>query len=285
MQGWAAWVVGRAAYAGIRVHDPEGCVRREALDLEIRDSLGDEAADRLELSVAVEPRGDDRLVAVRVTDAAGELLYTRDLTASAMDCALLSAVVAKSVEVGLADIPWRLAVDRPPAAAEASLAFHVSIPVTVRTGISVGAQLPIARPLRWTVDADGFVTTFAPVGSGVVQLLAGGMSTGPVLRTELGDHALDAVVRLWVGRIAVSGRSFDENLSDVLPRVSLDPELGFVARAAVRVGVRAEVPLARLAITAPGAPEPTYEPSFRVGLVLGLGGSLRRGEGRAADRP
>jgi hypothetical protein len=153
-------------------------------------------------------------------------------------------------------------------------------------GFGGGVSGQVVGPAWWSGGLDLYVAPFAPVGDGVAQVDGLGVVTGPVLRARIGEGAVDLGARGWVGAFAVFGRSFDVERTVVLPHASFDPELWVVPpRTPVRVGFRAEVPLTRVGLVADGQSVPTYEPAFRGGILLGLGGRLRSGEALAGGRP
>lgn len=279
-----AWWVA-AATASIRTQDPAGCLDAEAVDLEVRDMLGDVAVDGLDLFLAVAPEGPARHVTIRVSDLRGELLYEKRLDADAQDCPLLASVVAGTVQLGLSDIPWRVSATAHTTSPDASLYLRLSAPLTLRTGFGGGVALPVRGPAWWTLHADGFVTTYAPVGTGVYQIGAAGVSTGPSVRIEAGRDAVDLGVWAWVGGVRVVGGAFDENFRALRPRLSIDPQVTFVSRAAIRAGVRGEIPVLKLSLVGPGQRDGAIEPPFRIGAVVGFGGSIRRSEGERSDGP
>ena len=110
-------------------------------------------------------------------------------------------------------------------------------------------------------------------------------AAGPVIRLPVGRDALQVGVRGCVGPAVVSGRGFEENHTTVAPRVGTHAEVLFASRRALRVGVRGELPITRMAWTVPDTGESTLEPPVRAGIVLGIGGAVRSGDGDAQVRP
>jgi hypothetical protein len=282
-----SWLLhGSLAFADVRTQDPSACVDPEEVDLEVRASLGDAAVDGLDLFVGVQADGDARALAIRVSDVRGDLLWEKHLAATAADCPILSQLVARSVEAGLAEVPgWRLRAERGRSRPEGAVWIKVSAPIAVRAGLGAGLSGQVVGPLWWSGGVDLYAAPFSNVGAGVVQVGGLGVTTGPFARARLGREALDVGFRVWGGAFGVVGRSFDVGYTTVLPHLSLDPEVWVVTRAALRVGLRAEVPLTRVAFSAAGQKDLTYEPAFRLGIVLGLGGGLRSGEALGGDRP
>lgn len=281
---WSA--LAAVALAEVRVNDPSACVDREAVDLEVRDLLGDAAVDGLDLFVGVAADLTSRAVALRVSDVRGDLLWEKRLAAQEGDCPLLPEIVARSIEAGLAQVPgWRFRAERGRSRPEGMVWGRLSAPSVLRVGLGGALQGHAFGPGWWSVGIDGFASPFAPLGSGVVQIGGIGVAAGPALRIRAGRESVDVAVRGWAGGIGVFGRSFDLERTALLPRASVDPEILLVTRAAIRVGARGEIPLTRIALTGPGQEVPAYEPAFRIGLVVALGGVLGSGEGGGTDRP
>ncbi|MCA9494367.1 MAG: hypothetical protein KC621_30785 [Myxococcales bacterium] len=273
-----------AAWGAVRTQDDLGCVDPERLDLELRSLVGDEVADGVDVFVRVTD-GDPRAITVRVSRH-GDLLWGRELQAVAEDCPLLPSVIARSVDAGLAELPaWQLLGPSAGPRTELQLVGAVTAPFAPRFSIAGRLVTALVGPLRLGLDLEGGWSLVQPVEGGGVQMASVVAAAGPVIRLPVGRDALQVGVRGCVGPAVVSGRGFEENHTTVAPRVGTHAEVLFASRRALRVGVRGELPITRMAWTVPDTGESTLEPPVRAGIVLGIGGAVRSGDGDAQVRP
>lgn len=271
------------AAAAVRTQDEVGCLESEELDLEVRLALSDEIVERLDLFVRLS--GDDpHELTLRVTDQ-GRLLWSKTTEVAREDCALVPSLVARSLEPALSAIPgWQLQAWRRHQRPELALVATGSLPAAARLGASARALLPLAGVLWWGGDLEGSWSLVEHHESGDLQIATPGLATGPTLRVPVGADAIQLHARASLGPAVVVGRGFLADAVNVAPRVAAAGEVTFASRAWLRVGIRAEVPIVRLAPTFQDTGEAAPEAPFRLGMILGVGGPLRESEGDGAER-
>lgn len=280
------WALASAwALAGVRVEDPHDCLAAEAVDLEVRSALGDAAVDRLDLLARVEDGAKGWQLSLEVSEA-GTRLWDRVIDVQPVDCPFLPALVARSVERGLSDLPgWQVALPNGRLPSELALTLSGSLPFSIRGGLGAAASIGLRRPLRWDVDLEGFLSGVEPVGVGSVQWLGAVLGTGPALEFPAGSDAIRVSVRGRAGPAVMVGGGFDLPVTRVVPRISGLVDLGWVSRGPLRLALRTEVPAIRLVAVDEWTGEKRAEAPIRVGLVLGVAGRLRPGDGGAGQRP
>jgi len=269
--GWLLWA--RLASAGIDVDDVVGCVDEERVRLEVGRVL--DSLDRADADVSVRLADDGLSVVAR---RQRRVLWERTLPVGRADCDAVPEVVARSVEQGLSGLPdWQFEGDEglPPDVGVFLEAAASPVPDPLSWGVLGLGTGPLGRTGRW---AAGLSLVAIPVGDGTgrgAQLLTPQVRFGP--GTDLGRR------RRWRAMGCVSaGPVF------VVPRATLQlsgPRLVPAARADVALQWRSpgslavslfvDSPLVRVVVVDDAVPQRLEEGLIRVGLRLGVAGSLR----------
>ncbi|MEQ1502972.1 MAG: hypothetical protein ABMB14_12115 [Myxococcota bacterium] len=267
------------AAAGVVVEDTVGCLDAEAVDLELRAELVEKADIRIGLGAAPAPA-----LSLAVTDGDARV-WDRVIAVKPEDCPYLPSLIALSLERGLSAIPgWGLPEPtRPPP--EIGFVVSGSLPWAVRIAVAGDLWLPISGRIGLDLQPEVTYTAVERFGDqgGGAQLAAFGLAVGGGAQLPVGPTAIRLATRInpgvWVG---VPRGPFDAQGPVVSPRVASVTELGWVASAAVRLGVRFEVPIVRLVLAdARGAEDP--EPPARIGLALTVAGRLGGRSTRSSD--
>jgi hypothetical protein len=223
-------------------------------------------------------------VSLRVTDQ-GELLWAKTTEVERLDCALVPSLVARSLEPALSVLPgWQLESWRTHHLTELALVATGSLPAAARFGGAGRVLAPLAGVLRWGVDLEGTWSLLERSSSGEFQVANLHVGTGPSLRFPVGQDAVQLHTRASVGPAVVVLRDLLADDVNVGARVATSAEATFASRSWLRIGIRAEVPVVRLAIRFEDTGQLVPEPPFRVGLVVGIGGTLRGSEAAPAER-
>lgn len=306
------WVaVASVALAGVvRVEDGHACLDRDALDEEVRATIGDAAADRIDLAAALAPGAEPWHLQLSVSEGTTQI-WQRALTVAAVDCPYLPALVARSVERGLSEIPgWGLALPARPPRPEAFLAFSMTAPPELvrpptsellrrpgrapRWSVGPLVSVPIVPPLRFEAEVFGFWSSFERVGAGGAQVAGAAAGAGPALLVPVGASAFRTGVRATLGPQVVLGQAFEAADIDVAPYTTVLWDTGFSFVHVVQTAVRAEVVTLALryceaqagseCAADPTIPS-TVEPRVRLGLAVAIGGPIGRTDVRRRDRP
>jgi hypothetical protein len=267
----------------VTVEDGSRCLDREALDLEARGLLGDEVVDGIELRASVYDL-DGLQLAIEVHDD-GLLLWQRQVSIERQDCQYLPALIAGSVERGLASLQgWGLDRDaRPRPRPELGLFATASVPASVRLGGGASLLVPVVHGFGLQLDLEAFgaprqlidaedATTFSLFGARA--------ALGPTVSRAIGWDELRAGVRAAVGPSLFVGHDLRNSRYDVHAHPFLVADAGWVWRHGIRLLARCELPLH------PARVEGTYvEPFVRVGWTVGWGGRIGSTEGSRRERP
>jgi hypothetical protein len=285
------WTLGLAdALAAVRIEDSTGCFNPEAVELEVREAVGDATADDMELVVHLSGTESWQL-ALTVNSSAGTI-WNRIVPVEPVDCPYLPELVAQSFERGLADLPdWGLHNER----RWPELSFGVSgtLPSVLRVGFITKLWVPIAARYGWQFQLayqQSSVQTVSLPGDVVqVAFLSAHFETGPSLDIPFDEYRVRIATRVSAGGGRATGRDFqDGNSQDMRPSAAWMTELLWVPDNHLRVGPRLEVGLVRGNYVSNTGQTIAREIPVRGGLVLELGGPLHRkdspGDGSRVDR-
>lgn len=276
------------AFASVEVEDGADCLSEEQVELELRAVLSDAVVDRFVTRVHLirEPRW-----AVQLAVAEGEeVLWTRELAVEPADCPFLPAVIARSVEQGVASLPvWRFdpVFGRGPVELGFQLYGIQSSAGTPQAGMGFAALLPVGRHLAAQAVVEIRAFGRDPLGAGTVRYLGGAISAGPTLIVPAGRHALRWSARIGAGPTRWESEGFSiRNFSGTWPRWAAVSDLGWAFPAWIRAYARVELPLrpAHFTVVESGTPVTYGEEWPRMGLVIEVSGALRRGDVPSAPR-
>ncbi len=266
------WLAAATASAGVTVEDGGGCVDAELVQLELRLVLGDDAVSRSDIDVRLVREGLPWTLTLSVREST-ELLWSRDLSVTAADCPYLPTLVARTVEQGLVGVPrWTLGSRR----YEVGPDWEVRLAGTVPSAPHVGVGLAFGRRLggawHWVVDGELMGTAPMPVDGGSARFGGLILSAGFATHAPLGRSALRLRGTLGGGPVVGVGTGFGPaELLDVAPRMVSTLELAVLFPKVLRLGMRLQTPLVRVA---PGLDEGVRgepEPWVRAGVVLAIG--------------
>jgi hypothetical protein len=273
------WMLGLGtAVASVRIEDSTGCFEREAVELEIREAVGDTTADNMELVVQLSGAETWQL-ALTVNSSAGTI-WNRIMPVEPVDCPYLPQLVAQSFERGLADLPaWGLHEERH----WPELSFGVSgtLPSVLRIGFTTKLWIPLPARFGWQFQLTYLQSAVQTVSAGedVVQVafLAAQLETGPSFDLPVGPHRVRLATRVGAGGGRATGRDFKRgNAQTARPSASWMTELLWVPDNHLRVGPRLEVGVIRGNYVSYSGHQIAREIPVRAGLVLELGGPLSR---------
>lgn len=274
------------ALADVTVEGAARCLRQEALDLEVRQLLGDEVVDQIDLRAHLYGFESWQL-SLEVFDG-GRLLWERAMSVEPVDCPYLPVLVARSVERGLSALPgWGIgAPPKAPESLELAIAVAYTLPTAYqRFSLGVAMWTPIAGPVHVEWDLEAYGTLVEHVRNVGIQMAGAWAGAGPGLELDVGKESLRASVRGALGPAVVIGRRFVDHYETVIPYAALLGDLGVVSRHGLRVGLRSEMPLARVLPRQDGRPLGIPEPALRLGMSVGYTGAIGSSEGRARSRP
>ncbi len=257
-----------AEAGGVRVEDTRGCLDAEAVELEVRSALGDRAVDGLDIVARLDDREQPWLLRLQVVDD-DETLWRKVLRVQEVDCPYLPALVARSVEQGLSEVPgWGVAL--PSTRLPHVLGFRLagSVP-SVRIGVGVGVGVGVGGRSRLIVDTEVFGSAVQTIGAGGGQLLGWQLGGGYAADLPVGAGSVRLRPTLAAGPVLAFGRGFDLTFRELLPRVAAQGEIAWISAGVWQVGVRAEVPVLRVVLVDGGTGDRASEAAIRVGLVLG----------------
>lgn len=281
--GVSAW-----ALAGVRVEDPRGCLSAEAVDLEVRAALGDEQVDRLALLARIDDAGAGWVLRIEVAEG-DRPLWHKEVPVAPVDCPFLPELIARSVERGLAAIPgWSWAEGRRRRSPdEGAFQLSVSAPRAMRYGVGLAFAIGLPEPFLWEFDVEGWLGEVQPVGTGTAQLFGARLGAGPAVALPALGTTFRLAGRWTAGPVVSTGRAFRSPATTISPRSTAQLDLGWgpPGPVPVRVALRTEVVLVGVAPVDTGTGQRAPEPLVRAGLVLGIAGSLRAGDGGGPGRP
>lgn len=283
---WLAATASDVARAGVTVHDTTGCLTFEAVDLELREAIGDDLADRFEIDVSIAGTEPRRLQIDVAEHGHDKSLWAKSLDVEQEDCSVLVELIGLSTERGLATLPgWGLQLrHRPP---ELGFAVGATLPWAVRLTIGADVWIPVRAAFHWDIAPETVWTAVQPLGaSGGVQSYGLTVGTGPAVAVPLGQDALRFATRIGGGALVGVGRDADVNYTLVMPRVAWTTDVLYAARWGLRLGVRGEAPIIRLGYRDVVSNELVLrEPRVRVGLVVMIAGRIRSSDASPTTRP
>lgn len=286
MDVWTSLIVPvAAAWAGVGVEDPVGCLDPEAVELEVRTALGDRRVDGLQLVARI----DDEALPWRLrleVQGRDELLWSRTLEVKEADCPYLPGLVARSVEQGLAGIPqWQLSGVPAPVSDELYLKVAATAPWSLHAGIGGGLGLAMSQSALFVLELELSFAGIQPVDQAQGQFTGLLLGAGGALDLPIRYGSIRLQGGAASGPFRTLGRRFDENFQRWAPRVVATGELSYALPVAVRLGLRLQSPLVRLDLVDQKDGNSSSEPWVRIGLVLSLAGHVGRSEGGSPGRP
>ncbi len=276
------WLSAVASAGGLRVVDAAGCLDREAFDLEVRQLLTDAVVSELGVVIAVS-EADDALLSVNVdVSEDGTALWTRGLRVEQADCPFLAPLLARSVEQGLKAIPgWDVGVARRRAPREAAMQVVGSGPQVFRGDFGATLGVGLVGPVQLVSEAFVLFTGVQDVAAGVGQLFGPlVVAAGPGVWIPLDDHAMRASVTFGLGPVLAFGNGFlNGDTRQWFLRHSVRPAVVWVLPVdalPLRLGITGEVVTNRAVYVDEFSGQRVREPPGSVGLLLGLGGIIRK---------
>jgi len=255
----------------VSVDDRMGCVDREAVQLEVGAVLDAHRADAVEVEVGI----DDGVVSLEVFRGQ-RVLWDRRLSVGPEDCAVVPALIARSLDQGLAGLPdWHFeaADGLPPDVAVYLEGAVAPVPSPFGWGVLGTGSGPLGRVGRWSAGL-GVVAIRVDDGAGRgAQLLAPQLRMGP--GADLGRR------RRWrlVG-VVTAGPVFVVPQTGVqlsgprwVPGARGEVSLAW-RRGSLAVSGFVDTPLVRVVVVDEAQGERLAEGVIRVGLRVGAIGSL-----------
>lgn len=257
------------AYGSVHVTDPSGCVDGSRLEDELTLLFEEAELEVIDVHLNVALGHDRYDVGLRVLQK-DEQIWSRTLALAPGDCPAAPEAAALSIHQGLASLPgWRPNTQkRRRFGGGIDLVASSSTDRDGRFQLGGGPDLRLfGRTWIWSrVRVE--TSTRISVGNGKATLVH--PSAGLGLRGVIGrKHRLE----LWGGGAGgplwALGQGFDDNETDLVPRVVVEAGAAWLPPGPLRIGLVGEVPVARLVLVEIGGAR-RVEPLFRLGLRLGL---------------
>jgi hypothetical protein len=268
-----------AAWAGVEVTDPTGCLDAEMIEIELRAALGDEVVEDVELAVRLADgvempsEGGGWTLSLDATDR-GSVIWRKEVEAQPVDCPYLTQIVVMSVERGLTDLPGFLR-RQPPPPPELAFLLAGTLPWAIRVGIGGDLWVPSRRAWASNTQLEIVYQAVEEFGPGRAQVAAVALGTGLGVGLPLGRHELRGSTRLGSGANVAIGLGQEKVPLQVRPRLVWSTEVGVASASGIRAAARLEVNALRLRYAEVGGGQRVAEPLLRGGIVLALAGPLR----------